>query len=135
MSSRLNLYRVLTAGWMTLIFVLSSQPSLPAVSLFSGADLLAHAVVFGILGALLSRSLAPSRVTAWRRVLLITMLVAVYGITDEYHQSFVPGRDASAWDVLADGLGGLLAAAILFWRERRTVTLSRIFSPVKEGER
>lgn len=134
MSSRLNLYRVLTAGWMTLIFVLSSQPSLPAVSLFSGADLLAHAVVFGILGALLSRSLAPSRVTAWRRVLLITMLVAVYGITDEYHQSFVPGRDASAWDVLADGLGGLLAAAILFWRERRTVTLSRVFSPVKEGE-
>lgn len=135
MSLKLSLFRIFTIGWMTLIFTLSSQPSFPAVSLFSGADLLAHAVIYGILGWLLARSLVPAQVTTWGRVLLITMLVVAYGITDEYHQAFVPNRDASFWDVLADGLGGFLAAVWLFWRERQTVTDSRILSAVKECER
>jgi hypothetical protein len=38
----------------------------------------------------------------------VTMLVSVYGI-DKYHQSFISNRDASGWDVLADGVGEVLA--------------------------
>ena len=34
----------------------------------------------------------------------------VYGITDEIHQSFVPMRDASAFDIFADGLGSFAGA-------------------------
>jgi VanZ family protein len=119
-----NKFSALTVGWMLLIFFLSSQPSLPAVSLFSGTDLLAHATFYGVLSMFLARSLAPSRVTTWKRVLLLTILVTVYGITDEYHQLFVPGRNASMWDILADGLGGFLAAFMLFWRDRRTMKIS-----------
>jgi VanZ family protein len=119
------LFRALTAGWMVLIYVLSSQPSLPTPELFPGEDLLAHAVFYAILGVFLARSLAAPRVTTWKRILLLTILVAAYGAFDEYHQSFVPGRDASAWDMLADGLGGFLAALTLFWQDRRMVKISR----------
>lgn len=134
MNSRLYLFRALTVGWMTLIFFLSAQPSLPIVSLFSGADLLAHAAFYGVLCVLLVGSLVRPQVRTWKRVLILTILVIAYGVTDEYHQSFVAGRDASAWDILADGMGGFLAAVVLFWRNRRTMKISQFILPC-EGKR
>jgi VanZ family protein len=38
------------------------------------------------------------------------VLTALYGLSDEWHQSFVPARYAEAGDVLADLLGGLLGS-------------------------
>lgn len=118
MNSGHYLFRALTAGCMLLIFVLSSQPSLPSIRFFSGADLLVHAAAYGILCLFLALSFVPARVATWNRVLLLTFLVTVYGVTDEYHQSFVPGRDASLWDVLADGAGGFIVAWTMHWRYR-----------------
>src|SRR3972149_3663933 len=83
-------YRLLAVGWMMLIFFLSSQPSLPAVSFFSGTDLLLHAVFYAILCVSLARSFTDPRIRNWNRVILLTVLVTAYGITDEYHQFFVP---------------------------------------------
>lgn len=123
------LFRTLTIGWMSLIFLLSSQSSLPTIRFFSGTDLLAHAVFYGVLCVLLARSLAPPRVTTWKRALLLIILVTAYGFTDEYHQLFVPGRNASVLDVLADGLGGFLAASMLFWWDRRTMKISHHVPP------
>jgi len=122
-------YRLLAVGWMMLIFFLSSQPSLPAVLFFSGADLLLHAVFYAILCVFLARSFTDPRIRNWNRVILLTVLVTAYGITDEFHQSFVPGRDASIWDVLADNVGGFLAAVMLFWRDRKTVNISEYNLP------
>lgn len=112
-----------------LIFFLSSQPSLPAVSFFSGADLLLHAVFYAILCVFLARSFMDPQIRNWNRVILLTILVTAYGVTDEYHQSFVPGRSASIWDVLADDVGGFLAAVMLFWRDRKTVNISEHILP------
>ena len=39
------------------------------------------------------------------------LLAVLYGLGDEVHQSFVPGRDASVGDVVADAAGALLGAA------------------------
>jgi VanZ family protein len=86
-------------------------------------------VFYGVLCVLLARSLVPPRVTTWKRALLLTTLVTAYGITDEYHQLFVPGRNASGWDILADGLGGFLAALMLFWWDRRTMKISQHVLP------
>jgi len=122
-------YRLLAVGWMMLIFFLSSQPSLPAVSFFSGADLLLHAVFYAILCVFLARSFMDPQIRNWNRVILLTILVTAYGVTDEYHQSFVPGRSASIWDVLADDVGGFLAAVMLFWRDRKTVNISEHILP------
>lgn len=132
MNSGLYVFRALTVGWMMLIFFLSSQTSLQIPPLFSGADLLAHTAFYAVLGVFLARSLVPQRVMAWKRVILLTILVTAYGITDEYHQLLVPGRDASGWDILADGLGGFLAALMLFWWDRRTVNISQPVLPNKE---
>lgn len=114
-----TLSRALAVSWMTLIFLLSSQPTLPVPVLFSGLDKLLHALCYGVLGFFLARSFSPPEVAAWRRVVLLTVLVTAYGITDEYHQSYVPGRNASIWDVLADGVGGFAAALIMHWHYRR----------------
>ena len=124
MQAKLHIFRVLAAGWMALIFLLSSQPRLPVPMLFNGMDKLAHVLCYGILVFLLARSLVPPEVTSGKRVLLLTILVTAYGMTDEFHQSLVPGRDASAWDVMADGAGGLVVAWTMHWRYRRTVGLS-----------
>ncbi len=114
-----TLFRVLAVSWMTLIFLLSAQPTLPMPVVFSGLDKLLHALCYGVLGFFLARSFSPPEVAAWRRVVLITVIVTAYGITDEYHQSYVPGRHASIWDVLADGVGGFAAALTMHWHYRR----------------
>ena len=57
--------------------------------------------------------------STWRAV-LVTILVVAFGISDEIHQSFVPNRDASLADVIADGIGGCAATFVLVWWHRRT---------------
>ena len=124
MQAKLHIFRVLAAGWMALIFLLSSQPRLPVPMLFNGMDKLARVLCYGILVFLLARSLVPPEVTSGKRMLVLTILVTAYGMTDEFHQSLVPGRDASAWDVMADGAGGLVVAWTVHSRYRRSVGLS-----------
>ena len=48
----------------------------------------------------------------WLRVLIVGVLALVYGCTDEYHQSFVEGRDCSAFDLVADLTGGLFGGIV-----------------------
>jgi VanZ family protein len=110
-----HVFRVLAIGWMALIFFLSSQPVLPVSLTFAGGDKLAHAAVYAVLGFLVARSLFDDRVLTWKRALLVIGLVMAYGITDEFHQAIVPGRQVSGWDVLADGLGGLAATLVMRW--------------------
>lgn len=128
-------WRSLLFLWMTTIFILSTQSSLPTQSLFEGQDKFEHLLAYGLLGVLLSRSLNPMKVVTWQRVILITVLTTLYGISDEYHQSFVPGRDVSALDVLADGVGGFVAAQVLFWWDRKMFQISQFFPSHLGGAR
>lgn len=51
--------------------------------------------------------------SAKRRHFIAWLLALMYAISDEYHQSFVPGRQASAWDVLIfDNLGAIIGILI-----------------------
>ena len=91
---------------MIAIFVFSSFSKLP-VSLGGSSDLTIHGVVYALLGILMVRALAGG---TWRGLNTNTLATAVlltifYGFTDEYHQSFVPGRVADIRDVIADALG------------------------------
>lgn len=104
------------------IFVLSAQPSVPLPKGVFGADKIAHFIAYGVLSAAIA--LWPGR-SAWReRPLAVTLAViaiaALYGATDEFHQSFVPGRDMSAYDWLADLVGAVLGAGVsaIVWRAR-----------------
>jgi len=57
----------------------------------------------------------------------VVLVATLYGMSDEWHQSFVHGRDASGFDVLADAAGALLVSVFLF-REAFTVNLLRNMS-------
>lgn len=105
--------------WMGTLFFLSSLPSSPQTLAFDFGDKIAHAVAFGILGCFLSFARLPCPLGSLNRVILVTVLVVAYGVSDEFHQSFVPGRDANAADVLADGIGGFVAAFVIVWLQRR----------------
>ncbi|NNE86082.1 MAG: VanZ family protein [Alphaproteobacteria bacterium] len=105
--------------WMGVLYFLSSQPSLPQALAFDFGDKIAHAVAFGILACFLSFARLPYTLGSIRRVLLVSVFVFAYGVSDEFHQSFVPGRDASTSDVIADGIGGFVAALLTVWLQRR----------------
>jgi VanZ family protein len=111
--------------WAVLIFVLSSIPQLtpPPVG-FQISDKIYHFLEFGVFGWLLVRSL--TRLYPHRRrgtgVLLAALLGILWGGLDEVHQAFVPGRDASVLDGLADAAGVLIVSAALWWRMRRRDT-------------
>jgi VanZ family protein len=100
-------------AWMGLIFYLSAQPDLPhpdtgwlGLALSSGA----HVFVFGVLAILWARVLGERRYA----LLVAFLLTMLYALSDEFHQAFVPGRYPDPWDLLADGLGAVLALAL--WR-------------------
>jgi len=81
------------------------------------ADKYAHATFYAVLALLLAWGLARA-VPGWsrRRVLGVTFLVPLlYGVSDEFHQHFVPGRSVDPYDVLADGTGALAVIALLWW--------------------
>lgn len=116
-------------AWATLIFWLSSShgpvEDLPVIAVNSLMWNLAHPVVFGLLAVLVvpvlgRRGLGRARWTAMTGIgaLWITAAVTLYGFTDELHQSTVPGRDASLFDVLSDGVGAACALALVVYLGR-----------------
>lgn len=108
-------------AWMGLIFLFSAQPDLPSAPgpwLDVLLKKIGHALAYGILAWLYLRSLrgrfrhptAPHAVSFG--------LAVLYGLSDEYHQTFVPGRNGTPWDVAVDSLGAL-GAMLLAWQLRR----------------
>ena len=55
---------------------------------------------------------------AWRRYWPAVAVTVAYGVLDELHQQFVPGRFPSGYDALADTVGALLGAAALVYFTR-----------------
>ena len=95
-------------AWMAIIFALSAQ--------HGGGQLaeaevvlrkVAHAIGYLVLTLLLLRALRRSGATAAVPVAMAAALA--YAVSDEWHQSFVPGRGATAQDVAIDGVGVALA--------------------------
>jgi VanZ family protein len=92
--------------WAGFLFFLSSRPFLPGPPGIPYADKILHFTVYFILGTTLAWAgrRRTGRVAHWG----LLLGGAVYALSDEWHQSFVPGRDPSGWDLLADVVGLLL---------------------------
>jgi VanZ family protein len=102
-------------AYAALIFFLSSLSSFPeAVPSFFGFDKIAHFMEYFFFGCLLYRWFSSTdRCRKRPYAPLLTFLVGTcYALSDEWHQSFVPGRDASLWDALFDAAGVGMGAAI-----------------------
>jgi VanZ family protein len=97
-----------------LIFTLSSFSQLPSPP--NGiSDKHEHFTIYFLLGLTVVRALAGGRLTGvtWRVALIAVLCVSCYGASDEFHQSFVPGRDSDILDWRADTIGGAGAAGLL----------------------
>jgi VanZ family protein len=70
----------------------------------------AHFAEYFIFSVLLFRAVrGPQRGWQLRWALLAVAIVAAYSASDEFHQWFVPGRQASPWDSLLDTFGAVIA--------------------------
>jgi len=119
-------------AWMLAIFLLSHQskttltPAQPSAFIdptaanwwirlpgVIGADWdtvagkLAHVAVFGVLAYLFWR--------VWANVSFVLSATLLYGLTDEFHQRFIPGRTSRWSDLLFDAAGALL---VVWWLQR-----------------
>lgn len=128
--------------WMILIFSFSTEPfssekSTPFLAALL-ADLLPHGLArhmetivylirklshwseYFILGILLMRALKAQipRQPALRRMLWSILLATLYAVTDEYHQTLVPGRSANLLDVVIDSFGALCGTLWCHLRNR-----------------
>ena len=96
---------------MLIIFIASSIPDLGPLP-GGVSDKSGHSIGYAILGGLLLRALSGGRMAGvtWRRAVVAMALATAYGVTDEFHQSFVPGRTPDPIDVVADAAGAIAAA-------------------------
>jgi len=103
-----------------LIFWLSSKPSIPTPSLFPHQDKVFHMGAYfgmGILAWRFFRDYFSSLSATISSVCFCTL----YGMSDEWHQSFVPGRDTDLLDLLADTTGGLLAVSFIYFVNKKQI--------------
>lgn len=97
---------------MAMLFGFSSLSTLPTPpGDFSFYDV--HIAAYAGLGTLAARAFAGGRLRSvtWRGVCSAIALSTIYGVTDEYHQLFVPGREFDVLDILADAIGSVVGAS------------------------
>ena len=104
---------------MTVIFVFSSCPSADLPN-FGGWDYFVkkggHALGYALLALTYWHGFGFVRSKKWSA----WILAICYAITDEFHQTFVPGRHPSPWDVLIfDNFGALLGVILWEWLATR----------------
>jgi VanZ family protein len=101
--------------WMSLIFFLSSRSTLPGPDDPLWNTLLkkaGHFLVYAVLARLYLRALEGTTGTLPRGAWIAWGLAALYALSDEVHQGFVPGRHPAIIDGLIDGAGAATALLI-----------------------
>jgi VanZ family protein len=109
--------RVILLRWapalsiMGLIFLFSSMPS-DKVPYYGELDFIikksGHAIGYGLLGLSYYYAL-PRSLSRFYRWILAFIMTVLFALSDEFHQSFVRGRNSSLGDVAIDGLGAAIA--------------------------
>ena len=109
------------AAWLIVIFMGSSIGTLPSIDRGTLDQLmhwLGHLSEYAILALLLLRALKNGQAFSWRDIVLVLIVAAVYGLSDEWHQTFVKGRSGELWTVGLDTVGALIGVVIGLWRQR-----------------
>lgn len=109
--------------YMAVIFYASSLPGHEAARLVRPLglpDYVLHGIAFAGLAAVWYFALLRGFKAGERKARWLSLgIAALYGLSDEYHQSFVAGRDASVTDLAADIVGAGAAIAIISLLTRR----------------
>ena len=108
-------YTIITFFYMLFIVYLSHIPNdnLPQeTSGISNIDLLFHFFEYSVLGFLLFQSIYVDKLIIINPLLASILIGILFAISDEYHQSFVPGRHMSLMDIIFDSLGILFGSSL-----------------------
>lgn len=98
---------IILLSYCCLIYWLSAQPKFDIPQALTFQDKILHFGAYFVMGGLVWRAFGgPS-------IYIAVTFCWLYGLSDEWHQSYVPGRDSSGWDWLADALGSLTAIFLL----------------------
>ncbi len=106
--------------WIPAVFILScswylsSQSVIENMPSFWNADKLVHGVCFGGLAFWVCFAFIQFKKNSKARFIASVIFVSVYGIIDEIHQSFTPGRETSFFDWMADTLGAVFGCLVFF---------------------
>jgi hypothetical protein len=114
-------------GYAILIFYGSSQSRwLFEPPDFFSSDKFYHFLEYMIFGVLSGRIIAEDGFphTLKNKMVLVLMISFLYGLSDEFHQWFIPGRSATLGDVLADTLGGGSGGLLLFKFKRKGLRIN-----------
>lgn len=114
------------------IFIASTRSQIAEPDI-SHIDKVAHFGVYGLLATLLCRL-----GRGWRAAVFALLAASLYGISDEWHQSFTPGRSVEVADWVADTSGAALAVLLYTlwpryrrWLETRLERKRRIEKPAE----
>ena len=103
------------ATWMGGIFYLSQQTAPLGVTVSNVESTVAHVVLYAGLAflfqwALTGGAVRPRLVFGWAPIAFT--LTVLYGVSDEAHQAFVPGRTPSLADITLDAVGAMLGVGL-----------------------
>ncbi|HEU4995909.1 MAG TPA: VanZ family protein [Gemmatimonadaceae bacterium] len=109
--------------WAGVILFVTSVPGNMLPQEVSPYDKLVHLTIYGLFAVLLTRDLSQVT-TVWRAALFALTIAVAFGAADEWHQQFIPRRDADVTDWVADSTGAALGASlfVLFSWFRRSKT-------------
>ena len=111
-------YQFPAIAWAVIIYLISSVPGskIPKFAHLIN-DKIIHASIFFIFGLLVYRSLEPRvkpETFNWTRLFISIGAVIIYGLSDEFHQGFVPGRTEDILDATADSVGGICSGIVVY---------------------
>lgn len=108
----MNRKTALALAYALLIVALSSIPghSYPSAPILSH-DKIIHLIEYAGFALLLAWS-RPATVTLWQ----VVIIASLFGGADEFYQSWIPGRDSSVLDWVADSMGSVIGVyAFRLW--------------------
>ena len=109
------LYLTLYCG---LIFYLSHQSTLPLPMAFPHQDKLVHGSAYAVMAWLAWQAFKHGKMPKLWLATVSMGFCSMYGVSDEFHQSFIQGRDADVWDWVADTMGAALMVSMIGLRSR-----------------
>ncbi len=109
--------------WMAVIFVLSSRSTLPTFPFIvpdkvakKGGHVVEYAILAGLVWHALRQTTQTKHPAVWSFVITV-----LYAVSDEWHQTYVLGRNGRLLDVLIDSIGALTSLTVLeWWRRNRS---------------
>jgi VanZ family protein len=111
--------KYLLIAWIIFIITFSSIPSLPVLKIETKdstirLDYLIHFCVYGILAFLAYLTSSDNHFSLnLRKYIIVTTMVILFAVLDEFHQKLIPGRSFNLKDILSNITG--IITALVFW--------------------